>query len=177
MAEKSPSKFYSRVLNQDIKKCTVKMRNKLFFVWTQRPLLKIIDSVKSKLIKRITDIIGGQYEFDVANALGAGGEIETDVMQMVENEEIELMDENKDLLIKQQLSKLSKASAAENDYQGDTGGMEPVDLRVESPDAKKLDKAELQIKDQQFIQIEEKVINYVRRNSKLKAARYLPLPS
>lgn len=31
MVDASPSKFYSQVLNQNIKKCNVKMRGNLFF--------------------------------------------------------------------------------------------------------------------------------------------------
>jgi hypothetical protein len=50
LAQKSPQKFYSQVLNQDILKYHVKMRGKLVGEWTQRPLLKIIDSIKQKLI-------------------------------------------------------------------------------------------------------------------------------
>lgn len=58
MAEKSPSKFYSQVLHQDIKKYTVKMRGKLTFEWTQRPLLRILTSIKTKFLERIGEQIG-----------------------------------------------------------------------------------------------------------------------
>ena len=53
MAEKSPTKFYDKVLKQNIKKYTIKMRGQLTFEWTQRPLLKIMTTIKDKLIKRI----------------------------------------------------------------------------------------------------------------------------
>mmetsp|Transcript_21709 Transcript_21709/g.33445 ORF Transcript_21709/g.33445 Transcript_21709/m.33445 type:complete len:113 (+) Transcript_21709:1575-1913(+) len=50
MADRSPQKFYSKVLNQDIKKYSIKMRGRLTFELTQRPLLKIITSIKEKLV-------------------------------------------------------------------------------------------------------------------------------
>ena len=48
LADKSPTKFYAQVLHQDIKKYTVKMRGRMTFQWTQRPLLKILSSIKMK---------------------------------------------------------------------------------------------------------------------------------
>lgn len=58
IAEKSPNKFYSTVLHQDIKKYKVKMRGRQEFEWTQRPLLKIISSIKEKVLQRIAEDIG-----------------------------------------------------------------------------------------------------------------------
>ena len=52
-----------------MKKCKVKLRGRLFFVWTQRPLLKIISSIKSKLIRKLTQDLGKQYEQDIQDAL------------------------------------------------------------------------------------------------------------
>jgi len=93
MAEKSPTKFYSRVLNQDIKKCKVNMRGRLYFEWTQRPLLKIISHIKNKLIKKLTTHLGDQFEEDIEKALEQS-EIEDNIKEMVENELIELVDED-----------------------------------------------------------------------------------
>ena len=58
MADASPSKFYSQVLNQNIKKCNVKMRGNLFFKWTNRPLLRILTTVKNKLVDKIAKKMG-----------------------------------------------------------------------------------------------------------------------
>jgi len=57
------------VLNQDIKRCKVNARGRLFFVWTQRPLLKIIRSIKNKIMRRISKVIGLQFEGDIEKAL------------------------------------------------------------------------------------------------------------
>ena len=120
------------------------MRGKLFFIWTQRPLLKIMNSIKNKLIRKITDKIGEEYENDVANALGEGGDIENAVMQMVENEEIELMDENQAPLIKKQLSKMSNNQGPLAN-EGDDILSDENNIRVmaESPDASRLEEADL----------------------------------
>lgn len=58
MAEKSPAKFYSKVMHQNIKKYSVTMRGRLTGEWTQRPLFKIITTIKDKLVQRITENIG-----------------------------------------------------------------------------------------------------------------------
>ena len=50
LAAKRPADFYSTVLHQDIKKYKVKMRGRQEFEWTQRPLLKIITTIKDKII-------------------------------------------------------------------------------------------------------------------------------
>ena len=94
MADKNPQQFYNRVLNQDIKKYNVKMRGKLTFIMTQRPLLKIITSIKDKIIERIGEQIGKQYSEDIANAFAPGGNIEGKLLDMVENQQIDLLDEN-----------------------------------------------------------------------------------
>ena len=93
IAEKSPTKFYSHVLNQDIKRCKVQMRGKLFFTWTQRPLLKIIMSVKAKLFRRLTTDLGREFEKDIAEALD-DEEIVDNIKEMVEKEQIELIGED-----------------------------------------------------------------------------------
>jgi len=69
IAEKHPQQFFNRVVNQDIKKCRVKNRGRLFFIWTQRPLLKIINSIKKKLVRKLSTELGKQFEQDIKNAL------------------------------------------------------------------------------------------------------------
>lgn len=64
----------------------------MFFTWTQRPLLKIINSIKSKLVKRLSVELGGQFEKDIADALN-NPEIQDNLKEMVENQEIELQDQ------------------------------------------------------------------------------------
>lgn len=92
MAEKSPCRFYNQVLNQDVMKYSVKMRGNITGEWTQRPLLKIIMSIKNRIIERIGQNIGSQYEQDIADALADGGTVDNKLMQMVENEQIDLVD-------------------------------------------------------------------------------------
>lgn len=69
IAETNPGKFYSTVLNQDIKRCKVKNRGRLFFVWTQRPLLRILTSIKDKLVRRLSKEMGHQFKKDIESAL------------------------------------------------------------------------------------------------------------
>lgn len=76
LAESSPTKFYSQVLNQNIKKCSVKMRGRLRWILTQRPLLKIISSIKDKIMQRLEEEIGAQFKKDIEDAMAVGGDIE-----------------------------------------------------------------------------------------------------
>jgi hypothetical protein len=57
------------VLNQDVKRCKVPKYGKLFFTWTQRPLLKIISSIKKKLFNRLANELGEHFENEIAAAL------------------------------------------------------------------------------------------------------------
>jgi len=45
-----------------------------------------------------------------------------------------------------------------------------ANVRLSSPDAKQLKNAELHVKEKQFSDLQDKVINFVRRNSLLKEA-------
>ena len=130
LAEKSPTRFYNQVLNQDVVKYSVKMRGNITGEWTQRPLLKIIMSIKERIIRKIGENIGEQFEQDIVDALATGGEVEEKLIEMVQNEQIDLVDGNNNLLIQQQRSALQE----DND-------------RASSPDARKLDAAELKIKE------------------------------
>ena len=107
MAEKSPSKFYSQVLHQDIKKYTVKMRGKLTFEWTQRPLLRILTSIKTKFVEKIGEQIGKQFSDDIEKAMAPGTDIDRRIKEMIANQELDLLDENKELILGLQFSHLS----------------------------------------------------------------------
>lgn len=99
LAEKSPQRFYNQVLNQDVLKYSVKMRGKITGELTHRPLLTIIMSIKDKIIQRIGENIGSQFEEDIKDALAAGGTVEEKLMEMVRNEQVDLIDINNNLLI------------------------------------------------------------------------------
>jgi hypothetical protein len=99
IAEKSPTKFYNQVLNQDMIKYNVKMRGKIVGEWTQRPLLKIIMSIKERIIQKIGENIGEQYHQDIEEALAAGGTAEEKLFEMVENDQVDLIDVNNNLMI------------------------------------------------------------------------------
>ena len=85
LANKSPSKFYDQVLHQDIKKYVVKMRGKLTFEWTQRPLLKILTHIKSKFVEHIGEQIGKQFSDDIEKAMAPGTEIDQKIKDLIEN--------------------------------------------------------------------------------------------
>ena len=93
---------------------------------------------------------------------------------MVEQEQIELVDEYNRPLLKQQLSLLSNnqqqfgGMGADDDILNDS-----VDIRLPSPDARKLDNAELQIKPQHYSDIQDQVVQFVRQNSLIKDAKNL----
>jgi len=94
---------------------------------------------------------------------------------MVEQEQIELVDEYNRPLLKQQLSLLSNnqqqfgGTGADDDILGN----DSVDIRLPSPDARKLDNAELQIKPQHYSDIQDQVVQFVRQNSLIKDAKNL----
>ena len=101
MAEKSPSKFYDQVLHQDIKKYVVKMRGRLTFEWTQRPLLKILTHIKTKFVERFAQEIGKQFSDDIEAAMAPGGDIDLKIKELISNQELDLLDENKQLILGQ----------------------------------------------------------------------------
>lgn len=108
LAEQEPLKFYNLVLHQDIKRCHITNRGRrLFFVWTQRPMLKIISSVKNKLVRRMSKELGRKFEKDIENAVNSA-EIEEDIKQNIESGAIELTDEYQRPLLQQQLQNYAK---------------------------------------------------------------------
>lgn len=141
LAEKSPTKFYSQVLHQDIKKYTVKMRGKLKFEWTQRPLLRILSTIKTKFIEQIGEKIGKQFSEDIEKAMAPGTEIDRRLKEMVADGELDLMDENKGLILGQQLSHLTNNQGAGTGEDVMDDG--PTNIRIESPDQRKLENAQL----------------------------------
>jgi len=68
------------------------MRGRLSWILTQRPLLKIIHSIKSKIIERLEQEIGAQFAKDIKDAMADGGEIDEDVMGMIEDQQVDLVD-------------------------------------------------------------------------------------
>jgi hypothetical protein len=64
-------------------KYSVKMRGNIHGELTQRPLLKIIMSIKERIIERIGQNIGSEYQQDIAEALAAGGTAEEKLMELV----------------------------------------------------------------------------------------------
>jgi hypothetical protein len=75
------------------------MRGKLTFEWTQRPLLKILASIKEKFANRLKDVIGSEHADLIEAAMAPGTEIDTKIKEMIANEEIDLLDENRELLL------------------------------------------------------------------------------
>jgi hypothetical protein len=73
--------------------------------------------------------------------------------------------------LRKQLTEILNSQQQQN---GSTGGEENItDLRIESPTMHKLDKAELQISEQKYSDLQQNVKSYVRRNSLLKEAKKL----
>ena len=52
------------------------MRARLSWILTQRPLLKIINSIKDKIMERLEQEIGTQFAADIKDAMAVGGEID-----------------------------------------------------------------------------------------------------
>ena len=98
--------------------------------------------------------------------MAPGTEIDERIKEMIANEELDLVDhQSKELLLGQQFSHLSnkyKTGASGADGIMDDG---PTNIRIDSPDPTKLDKAQLQIGDKQRSEVEKKVIQYVRKES------------
>lgn len=113
------------------------------WILTQRPLLKIINSIRAKVIKRLQSELGPQYSKEIHAAMAQGGALDEHLLQMVEDEHIDLVDEEKTPLLKKQTTLISSEQP-----NGDGAGAygDAVNIRVDSPSAKMLDGAELQVK-------------------------------
>ena len=141
------------------------------WILTQRPLLKIINSIRAKVIKRLQNEIGPQYSKEIHAAMAQGGALDDHLLQMVENEHIDLVDEEKTPLLKKQTTLIS--SEQPNGDAGVEAYGGAVNIRVDSPTAKMLDDAELHVKQQSYSELQNQVVDYVRRNSLLDEARHL----
>lgn len=99
---------------------------------------------------------------------------------MVEKEQIDLVDADGIPLLKKQISLFAENNPVQKNAQGDTGAADeeegsPVNIRVDSPDASKLAKAELQVQEKRYSELQSKVVDFVRRNSLLKEAKALKI--
>ena len=66
-------------------------------------------TIKDKLIKKIGENIGEHFTHDIANAFAAGGELEDHIKEMVQNDEIELVDKDRNDIVKRHMSLLVQA--------------------------------------------------------------------
>ena len=94
LANKSPKKFYDTVLHQDVKRYSVTGRGHIAAEWTQRPILKIVTSIKERVIQKITENIGENFEQDIARAFAEGGPAEEQLFEMLKQEQIDLVDKD-----------------------------------------------------------------------------------
>ena len=62
------------------------MRGKLEFEWTQRPLLRILASIKEKFAVRLSDALGQENAELIAAAMAPGTEIDAKIKEMIANE-------------------------------------------------------------------------------------------
>ena len=141
------------------------MRGRLTFQWTQRPLLKILSSIKTKFMEEIQQEIGKQFSGDIERAMAPGTEVDKRIKEMIANEEIDLLDENRELILGNQISNFSNKNQQNPDDFG-----ESANIRIDSPDPHKLDKAQLAVGEQQRSEVKDEVIKFVRQNSLLKEA-------
>ena len=75
------------------------MRGKLYFQRTFRPLLRILTTVKNKLVDNLAKKMGPQYRKSIEAAL-EGREFDEKIKQMMERKSLDLMDDNKQLLFR-----------------------------------------------------------------------------
>ena len=74
--------------------------------------------------------------------MAPGTEIDKRIKEMIANEEIDLLDENRELILGQQISNFSQKN---QQIQDDFG--ESANIRIDSPDPHKLEKARLRVGD------------------------------
>lgn len=101
--------------------------------------MKIINSIKNKLVKRLSVELGNQFREDIQNALN-NPEIQENLKEMVENQDVELHDEDGAPFLQRHLDKLKVRTQHEDEEDQDR---ESLNITLESPTLKKLDKAEL----------------------------------
>lgn len=67
------------------------MRGKLWFKWTYRPLLRILTTVKNKLVEQIAKKMGPEYKKEIRAALD--GDFDQKIKEMMERKSLDLMDD------------------------------------------------------------------------------------
>ena len=137
---------------------------------TQRPLLRIISSIKEKVLQRLERELGAKFAHDINEAFAAGGDIEEELLQMVQDQHIDLVDKDRNLVLQTQISQLAENRKADTGAAHTEDDQSPVNIRVDSPDAKKLEQAELQVQEKRYSELKGNVVEFVRRNSLLKDA-------
>ena len=95
----------------------------------------------------------------------AAGHIDEHLNDMIENQQIDLVDQNNNLVLQKQITHLTNIQ--ENDSEED------ITRGNESPDAHKLDRANLEVHEQRYSELQGKVVAYVRKNSLLIDAKTL----
>ncbi len=94
-------------------------------------------------------------------------------MGMIEDQQVDLVDADNTPLLQKQISLFTDKQMQMNN-QGDTGAAadgDAVNIRVNSPDARKLAQADLQVQEKRYSELQSKVVDFVRRNSLLKEAK------
>ena len=100
--------------------------------------------------------------------MAPGTEIDKRIKEMVADGDIDLLDENRELIIGQQISNISQKNKQNPDDFG-----ESTNIRIDSPDAHRLNKAKLKVGEDQMREVQDEVIQFVRQNSLLKDAQKL----
>ena len=145
IAEKSPKKFYSKLLGQGVKKVSV-ANQKITQEWTQRAQVKTLDVIQNKLSEKICEELGYQFQQDVQEALSLP-KMQQLLMAMIGEGQIDLIDQSNQPLLKKFSVNADTGSARE--------GLE----------SRLLKQAEIQIGDEEYSAIFEKVYEHI--NAKL----------
>lgn len=149
------------------------MRGKLYFAWTFRPLLRILTTVKNKLVDKIAKKMGPQYRKSIEAAL-EGKEFDEKIKQMMERKSLDLMDDNKQLIFRQVTGGNEQALKAREDSDDDILDEDEVeeikdqaDIRIHSPNALQLQKAQISGNEEEIANLEQDVIKFVKQNSNI----------
>ena len=149
------------------------MRGKLYFAWTFRPLLRILTTVKNKLVDKIAKKMGPQYRKSIEAAL-EGKEFDEKIKQMMERKSLDLMDDNKQLIFRQVTGGNEQALKAREDSDDDIldeDELEEIkdqaDIRIHSPNALQLQKAQISGNEEEIANLEQDVIKFVKQNSNI----------
>jgi len=117
-------------------------------------------------MQRLENELGSKYAEDINKAM-AEGHIDEHLNDMIENQQIDLVDQNNNLVLQKQITHLTNIDEAnEHETPSNTRGLE-------SPDAHKLDRANLEVHEKRYSELQGKVVDYVRKNSLLADAKTL----